>query len=385
MVNETGDEVQLCKAIVANLPKECKKLNEIGKFGITLAKSYDCMFPNKGSEFDEAHSARVLVLLKRLSKHDLVNEVSKKWVEKRRWGPLRQQVIVNDLKAVLDVKRSLSASRKEKISLSDMIVLKTFKDLLFVGRESIAPNRIYLKLLPRLTAVYSKVSLSESDLIEAVRFGLNIILRFSEDEVVEIPSKKIENLSDLANVVALVENLNSLAQSGKIDGAAWDKIVPLIVNDLNAIYDAEFAIVEEDPKSKKTKKGKRKDSDESSEKEEETETSSESTEQNTEEENRNKDPATSNNSNNVGTNKKFKSKKIIKVSEQTLDAVGTKLKFKSKRNNKVRGSDEVEASGFPWMTAGLTVGAAVLLAGIGYAGYLLFVTRRNRKDFESDI
>lgn len=81
--SELSNNADLCKVIIGNLPKGCKKKYEAGLFTIHDSSSYDCMFESPDdSPVNFKNVANVFVLLMQKGEKKLVEEISRKWIKK---------------------------------------------------------------------------------------------------------------------------------------------------------------------------------------------------------------------------------------------------------------------------------------------------------------
>lgn len=242
--DDSDEKTLILKAVVSNLPDVCKKLNAIGSFNALSKNSYNCLFEE---EFKAKKASTVMVLLMQRGDEKLVEEIAKKWVIMRKWGPFDQEGIVSDLMEVLSTKSSVHASKKEKekkkFELKSVSVYGAFKTLLKSGTEFIAANEIYAKVAAEVFNLAFKADKEENDYTVTASIILDHFYSINDTISTSGGDGRFEN-SKRAQAAFTVSSLNHLVKSKKIKSEAWDVYGPLICKILNSIFGTDFVMVE---------------------------------------------------------------------------------------------------------------------------------------------
>jgi hypothetical protein len=242
--DDSDEKTLILKAVVSNLPDVCKKLNAIGSFNALSKNSYDCLFEE---EFQAKKASTVMVLLMQRGDEKLVEEIAKKWVIMRKWGPFDQEGIASDLMVVLSIKSTVHASKKEKekkkFELNSVSVYGAFKTLLKSGTEFIAANEIYAKVAAEVFNLAFKADKEENDYTATASIILDHFYSINETISTSGGDGRFEN-SKRAQAAFTVSSLNHLVKSKKIKSEAWDVYGPLICKRLNSIFGTDFVMVE---------------------------------------------------------------------------------------------------------------------------------------------
>lgn len=247
--NEVDEKTLILKAVVNNLPAACKQLNAIGSFDALSEKSYKCLFED---DFNVRKTSIIMTLLMQRGDSKLVQEISKKWVSKRNWGPFSQSDIVKDLLAVISVKRSVRCgqSKGPKVEIQPKFVYDAFKTLLKEGSGFIVANQIYSNVAAKVFNLAHLVDKNDKDFTATC----SIIL----DHFYSIKDKKLTSAEDvdtvkLAQAYYVVQSLNRLAEKRKVDAKVWEAYGPFICSKLKSIYGIQFGMVERVAKKKNLK------------------------------------------------------------------------------------------------------------------------------------
>lgn len=239
-----GVEIEelLLKDIIYFLPNACKKLHNRGIFNVFSPTDYECMFESSSVD-DCKKSANILVLLTQMGQKKLVEDVSRIWVKKSRWGPFTQSEILDQLTTLISVNprkfRKVKTPDSEAVSMVEIdSIYDAFKILLDTGKDLIVPGPMHTHLIAKILNVASQVDKTEKECAKTISEVVWIFL--------PVDKKKSNNqIKALADVYAVIQSLNALAGDKEISHDAWDLYSSIISSFLNKQFSTDFAVFED--------------------------------------------------------------------------------------------------------------------------------------------
>lgn len=229
-------EDELAREILSNLPTACKALHKVGKFNLTSAPSYSCLF---AAPFNTLKAAKILVLLDQMKKPDLVAEIASMWIAEQQetaWDAFDQAAIAKQLRKILSL--GSSEDKEGAVSVSAESVFAVFKVFLEHGKPWIGGNpEVYSKVVSsalNLAAPLDKDTKTRTATVSLLLKTFVPVEKAAEEE-------KVRGIVALHQFTAL---LNELAKTGSISQEAWAAYAPIFCSQLTADYSYKFVLKE---------------------------------------------------------------------------------------------------------------------------------------------